>query len=293
MLTRGLNFGVDFTGGRTYTVRFDQTTDLDVVRETLAASFIDENGNELEPEVKTFGASNQIKITTKYLVNDDAENADEKVEAALNQGLDKLNDPYTVVESRKVDPSISDDFQTTSTTAVLFSLLIMFAYIGFRFRKWQYGAGAIISLFHDVIITLGIYSVFYGRFPFSLEIDQAFIAAILTVVGYSINDTVIVYDRIREYVADHRKERLDNVVSKAINDTLSRTINTSLTTFVVLLIIFIFGGESIRGFIFALMIGVGVGTYSSIFVAAPLMVDLTPYSNKTLAETEELKRLKK
>ncbi len=293
IVTRGLNFGVDFTGGRTYTVRFDKTTDLDLVRKTLAASFIDENGNKLEPEVKTFGAANQIKITTKYLVNDDATNADEKVEDALNSGLDKLNDPYTIEESRKVDPSISDDFQTTSTTAVLFSLLIMFAYIGFRFRNWQYGAGAIVALFHDVIITLGFYSVLYGRLPFSLEIDQAFIAAILTVVGYSINDTVIVYDRIREYLFDHRKERMDYVVNKAVNDTLSRTINTSLTTFVVLLIIFIFGGESIRGFIFALMIGVGVGTYSSIFVASPIVVDLTSNSDKTFAEKEELKRLEK
>lgn len=287
LFTRGLNFGVDFTGGRTYTVRFDRTTDLDLVRETLAASFTDESGNRLEPEVKTFGASNQIKITTKYLVNDEAEDADERVEAALNSGLKKLDDPYTIQESRKVDPSISDDFQTSSTTAVLFALLIIFAYIGFRFRKWQYGGGAIIALFHDVIITLGIYSLLYGRLPFSLEIDQAFIAAILTVVGYSINDTVIVFDRIREYVATHRKEKMVTVFDKAINDTLSRTINTSLTTFLVLLIIFVFGGESIRGFIFALMIGVFIGTYSSIYVASPLVVDLSKGATDKLLENKE------
>lgn len=283
LLTRGLNFGVDFTGGRTYTVRFDQPADLEEVRDVLAASFVEE-GRKLEPEVKTFGASNQVKITTKFMVDNDAPETDALVEEALNEGLDKLNDPYTVVESRKVDPSISDDFQTSSMSAVFFALLIIFAYIVFRFRKWQYGVGAIAGMFHDVIIVLGIYSLLHGLLPFSLEIDQAFIAAILTVVGYSINDTVIVFDRIREYIAEHRKEKMSHVINKALNDTLSRTVNTSLTTFLVMLIIFIFGGESIRGFIFALMLGVFVGTYSSLYIASPLVVDL---SDKTGASLEE------
>ncbi|NEN22863.1 protein translocase subunit SecDF [Cryomorpha ignava] len=283
LLTRGLNFGVDFTGGRTYTVRFDKPADLEEVRNVLAASFVEE-GRKLEPEVKTFGASNQVKITTKFLVDNDATDADSRVEQALNEGLDQLNDPYTVIESRKVDPSISDDFQSSSLSAVFFALLIIFAYIVFRFRKWQYGVGAIAGMFHDVIIVLGFYSLLHGFLPFSLEIDQAFIAAILTVVGYSINDTVIVFDRIREYIAEHRKEKMAHVINKALNDTLSRTVNTSLTTFVVLLIIFIFGGESIRGFIFALMLGVFVGTYSSLYVASPLVVDL---SDKTGASLEE------
>lgn len=283
---RQLNFGVDFTGGRTYTVRFDQPVNLDEARQSLAAGFVDENGNRMQPEVKTFGASNQVKITTKFLVDDDAQDADSRVEAALNSGLDQLNQPYSILESRKVDPSISDDFQTTSTTAVLFSLLIIFAYIVFRFRKWQYGVGAIVAMFHDVLLVLGIYSLLYGRLPFSLEIDQAFIAAILTVVGYSINDTVIVFDRIREYLKDHRKEPMAYVVNKALNSTLSRTINTSLTTFIVLLIIFVFGGESIRGFVFALMLGVIVGTYSSLFIAAPALVDLTSRTGSSLDETE-------
>src|SRR5690606_36593084 len=221
--------------------------DLEEVRDVLAASFVEE-GRQLEPEVKTFGASNQVKITTKYLVDVDAPDTDGRVEEALGNGLDQLNDPYTVVESRKVDPSISDDFQTSSLSAVFFALLIIFAYIVFRFRKWHYGVGAIAGMAHDVIIVLGIYSLLHGFLPFSLEIDQAFIAAILTVVGYSINDTVIVFDRIREYIADHRKEKMTQVVNRALNGTLSRTINTSVTTFIVLLIIFIFGGESIRGF---------------------------------------------
>ncbi len=287
MMTKGLNFGVDFTGGRSYTVKFDQAASIDEVRSTLAAVFIDESGNEMTPEVKTFGSSNQVKITTKYLVDDDSQDADSRVEAALTSGLDQLNDTYSIEESRKVDPSISDDFQTSSTSAVVFSLIIIFAYIVFRFRRWQYGVGAIVAMFHDVLVVLGMYSIFYGILPFSLEIDQAFIAAILTVVGYSINDTVIVFDRIREYLRDHRKEGMSSVVNKALNSTLSRTINTSMTTFVVLLIIFVFGGESIRGFVFALMLGVLVGTYSSLYIASPIVVDLTDKTGTSLEEKTE------
>ncbi len=282
--TRGLNFGVDFTGGRTYTVLFDNTTSVDEVRSTLADAFVTDNGATMPPEVKTLGSANQVKITTKFLVESDDPDTDGRVEDALKAGLDQMNDPYTIVESRKVDPSISDDFQMSSTSAVIFSLLIIFAYIVFRFKKWQYGAGAIVAMFHDVVVVLGVYSLLYGFMPFSLEIDQAFIAAILTVVGYSINDTVIVFDRIREYLADHRKERIASVINKALNSTLSRTINTSMTTFVVLLIIFIFGGDSIRGFIFALMLGVLVGTYSSLFIAAPMVSDLTDRTGSSLEE---------
>jgi SecD/SecF fusion protein len=287
MFTRGLNLGVDFTGGRTYTVRFDQTEDLDEVRNGLAASFINDEGNRMQPEVKTYGAANQVKITTKFLVDDDSRDADQRVEAALNEGLASLGTGYSIEESRKVDPSISDDFQTSSTSAVIFSLIIIFAYIVFRFKKWQYGVGAITAMFHDVFIVLGIFSLGHGWLPFSLEIDQAFIAAILTVVGYSINDTVIVFDRIREYMADHRKEGMSTVVNKALNGTLSRTLNTSMTTFVVLLIIFVFGGESIRGFIFALMLGVLVGTYSSLYIASPIVVDLTDKTGTSLEEKKE------
>jgi SecD/SecF fusion protein len=289
MATRGLNLGVDFTGGRTYTVRFDQTEDLDEIRNTLASAFVNEEGNQMQPEVKTYGAANQVKITTKFLVDDDSRDADQRVEAALNEGLTKLGTGFNIEESRKVDPSISDDFQTSSTSAVIFSLLIIFAYIVFRFKKWQYGVGAITAMFHDVFVVLGIFSLGHGWLPFSLEIDQAFIAAILTVVGYSINDTVIVFDRIREYLKDHRKEGMASVINKALNGTLSRTLNTSMTTFVVLLIIFIFGGESIRGFIFALMLGVLVGTYSSLYIASPIVVDLIDKTGTSLEEKEEEK----
>lgn len=289
MFTRGLNLGVDFTGGRTYTVRFDESESLDEIRTTLGNAFLDEAGNPLQPEVKTYGAANQVKITTKFLVDDDSRDADQQVEEALNAGLTELGTGYSIEESRKVDPSISDDFQTSSTSAVIFSLIIIFAYIVFRFRKWQYGVGAIAAMFHDVIVVLGIFSLGHGWLPFSLEIDQAFIAAILTVVGYSINDTVIVFDRIREYLKDHRKEPMAGVINKALNSTLSRTLNTSMTTFVVLLIIFVFGGESIRGFIFALMLGVLVGTYSSLYIASPIVVDLTDKTGTSLEEKEEEK----
>lgn len=283
LMTRGLNFGVDFTGGRTYTVRFDQQADLDEIRNVLATTFV-EDGRQLEPEVKTFGAANQVKITTKFMVDAIDPETDAIVEGALNAGLDKLNDPYTVVESRKVDPSISDDFQSSSTMAVAFSLIIIFAYLVFRFRRWQYGLGAIVGLAHDVIIVLGVYSLLYGFLPFSLEIDQAFVAAILTVVGYSINDTVIVFDRIREHIRERRKGTMAVVVNRALNETLTRTINTSLTTFLVMLAIFIFGGESIRGFVFALMLGIIVGTYSTLFVASPIVVDFSEKTGSTLEE---------
>jgi SecD/SecF fusion protein len=284
---RGLNFGVDFTGGRTYTVKFEKPAELEEVRAILATSFVTDDGTAVPPEVKTFGSSNQVKITTKFLVDVEGQNVDKRVETALITGLDQLNDPYEVVESRKVDPSISDDFKTSSTSAVIFSLLIIFAYIVFRFKKWQYGVGAIAAMAHDVVVVLGVYALLHGFLPFSLEIDQAFIAAILTVVGYSINDTVVVFDRIREYVADHRNEGLKSVINKALNSTLSRTVNTSVTTFVVLLIIFVFGGESIRGFVFALMLGVIVGTYSSLFIAAPIVADLTDRTGTSLGEAQE------
>lgn len=287
LVTRGLNFGVDFTGGRTYTVQFDKAVDLNLVRETLSDVFIDENGNPLEPQVKTFGAANQIKITTTFLVEDNSMGGNERVEDALHKGLDQLNDSYVIMESRKVDSSISDDFQSASITALLLALLIIFAYIGLRFRNWQYGIGALASLAHDAIITIGAFSLFYGVLPFSLEIDQAFIAAILTVIGYSVNDTVIIFDRIREYRVDHQKEKLGIVIDKAINETLSRTVITQVTVALVLIVIFVFGGESIRGFIFAMLVGILFGSYSSVFIAAPLMFDTLPKSSKNLSAGED------
>ena len=264
LATRGLNQGVDFKGGRTYVVRFDQNVVTQEVRSSLATPF------ETAPEVKTFGKGNQVKITTKYLI--DEKGTDELVDSKLNEGLATLDMNYEVMSSQLVGPTIADDIKQSAVWAVLFSLVVIFMYILIRFRKMSYSVGAVAAVFHDVLIVLSVFSLLYGKLPFSLEIDQAFIAAILTVIGYSLNDTVVVFDRIREYFGSKSGSR-EEVVNAALNSTLSRTINTSLTTFFVLLVIFLFGGEVIRGFMFALMIGVAVGTYSSLFIATPIMVD--------------------
>jgi SecD/SecF fusion protein len=275
LLTRGLAYGVDFTGGRTYVVRFDESRDAVDVRKALSNSFVTEDGVNLAPEVKVFGEDNQLKVTTSYLIDSESIDADAKVETKLNEGLKTLGASYQIMSSQKVGPTIADDIKTSAFWAIIFSLIIIFLYILFRFRKWQFGLGAIAAIFHDVLLVLAVFSIFYGILPFSLEIDQAFIAAILTVVGYSINDTVVVFDRIREYLGAYKKREFNAVVNEAVNSTLSRTFNTSMSTFFVLLMIFIFGGEVIRGFSFALLIGVIVGTYSSLCVATPIVVDLT------------------
>jgi len=277
LATKGLNKGVDFTGGRSFLVRFEQPVAVADVAAELKKVLVTDDGLNLTPEVKTYGGSNQVKITTQYRIEDDGPEVDNEVETTLTGGLSQLGGTFEIMSSQKVGPTIADDIQKAAISSILFSLLIIFLYILFRFRKWQFGLGALVAMFHDVLIVLSIFSIFYGILPFSLEIDQAFIAAILTVVGYSINDTVVVFDRIREYLGLYKRKDYKEVVNSALNSTLSRTINTSLSTFVVLLIIFIFGGEVIQGFVFALMVGVVVGTYSSLCVATPIVVDL----NKT------------
>jgi SecD/SecF fusion protein len=268
-MTKGLSYGVDFNGGRSYLVSFDEAVSTSDVRNALSGAF------EAAPEVKTFGSDNQVKITTSFMINSEDPTADHQVESLLIGGLTDVGSNAQILSSQKVGPTIADDIKNSSLLAILFSLVVIFLYILLRFRKWQYGLGAVIAIFHDVIIVLAIFSIFWGILPFSLDIDQAFIAAILTVVGYSINDTVVVFDRIREFLNSYKKREMEEVVNEALNSTLSRTINTSLSTFFVLLMIFIFGGEVIRGFAFALMIGVAVGTYSSLCVATPIVVDLT------------------
>ena len=282
LFTRGLNMGVDFTGGRTYVVRFNQT----VSTQNVAGLLKDQFGQA--PEVKTFGADNQVKITTKYRINEDDVAVDADVETKLYKGLKPiLGDQMTFedfnanhkMSSQKVGATIADDIIYSSLIVILLAFLAMFIYIFIRFKNWSYGMGATVALIHDVTITLGIFSLFWGRLPFSLEIDQAFIAAILTVVGYSVNDTVIVFDRIRENIGLHPKRSKRSVMNMSINDTLSRTFNTSFTTLLVLIIIFLLGGEVIRGFVFALLIGIAVGTYSSVFVASPIVYE-TAYKKK-------------
>lgn len=276
LFTRGLDPGVDFTGGRTYVVRFENTVNTQDVQNNLEKVY----GSK--PDVKVFGDDNQVKITTKYRIGEDDVEVDKDVEAKLFEGLnpilgddvtfEKFNSDYKM-SSQKVGATIADDIMYESMVVIGLALILMFVYIFIRFKNWQYGLGAIVALMHDVLIILGLFSIFYGVLPFSLEIDQAFIAAILTVVGYSINDTVVVFDRIREYVTLYPKRDRFTILNDALNSTLSRTFNTSISTFVVLLIIFVLGGEVIRGFVFALLIGVVVGTYSSLFIATPIVFD--------------------
>ena len=273
LVTKGLNYGVDFVGGRTYVVRFDDTVNNEELRSALTDVFVDADGLNYTPQVKTFGDDNQVKVTTSFMIENSEPTTDLIVESKLSEGLSTTGLEYEIMSSQKVGPTIADDIKDAAVWSVFFSLLVIFLYILVRFRKWQFSLGAVVAVFHDVLIVLSIFSIFYGILPFSLEIDQAFIAAILTIIGYSLNDTVVVFDRVREFMNDNKKKGVHELINGALNSTLSRTINTSLTTFCVLLIIFIFGGEVIRGFMFALMVGVVVGTYSSLFVASPIMLD--------------------
>ena len=287
LFTKGLNQGVDFVGGRSYTVRFEQAVNPSDAQAQLVSLL----GSA---EAKTFGEDNQLKITTNFKVDVEGTEVDNEIQEALYNGLSAFlpqNLSYDdfvngaedkqvgIMSSIKVGPTIADDIKKNSFLAVFGSLIVVFLYILLRFRKWQYSLGAVAAVFHDVLIVLGVFSITYTFMPFSMEINQAFIAAVLTVIGYSLNDTVVVFDRIREFTRLHTSWESNKIVNSALNSTLSRTINTSLTTLVVLLAIFIFGGEAIRGFMFALIVGVLVGTYSSLFIATPVMFD-TSKKNK-------------
>jgi SecD/SecF fusion protein len=287
----GFDEGVEFAGGRSFTVKFDKTVNIEVVRDELKAVFGE------APIIKTVDTKNQINITTSYKIKDQGNNIDQEVEALLFKGLNKQLPAGTTFkefdekykqQQQKVLPSISDDLKAGATKATIFALIAICLYIFIRFRDWRYSLGTIFSLLHDVLVTLIVFSFLRKVVPFPLEIDQHFIAAILTVIGFSMNDTVIVYDRIRE--DSHLMKGVDNatIINKAINQTLSRTIMTSLTVFLTILILFIFGGEVTRGFAFAMLIGVVTGTYSSIFVAAPVLVDFA--KNKALGKEPKAKK---
>jgi len=283
---KGLNFGIDFTGGRTYVIRFDNDVNTEDIRKSMAVEF-----DGAAPEIKTFGPNSQIKLTTKYMIDNDSAYVDSLIQRILYNDLSSYYSneiAYTefstdtegkgkllgILSSQKIGPTIAYDIRTRAIYAVVFALIMIFIYIAIRFKKWQYGVAGVAALFHDSIITIGMFSLFYGILPFSMEVDQAFIAAILTIIGYSINDSVIIFDRIRENIHLFPKHSLKRNINEGLNSTLARTINTSGTTLVVLLIIFLFGGEVIRGFVFALLIGVLVGTYSSLFTASPIAYDL-------------------
>ena len=289
----GLDEGVDFVGGRTFQVKFEKPVEPTKVSEELSQVF----GTPVE--AKIFGDSDQLKITTKYKIKEEGTAVDAEVNKKLYDGLSKYfnnisydkfvnlyqGKVYGVLQGSKVSATISADIKTNSFWAVLGAMLVVGLYLVISFRKWQYSLGAIAAILHDVIFVLGLYSLLYKVMPFHMEMDQHFIAAILTVIGYSMNDTVIVFDRIREFLAGNVKGTFKDVVNASINTTLSRTLNTSLTMILVLLIMFIFGGESIRGFIFAMLIGIIVGTYSSLFIATPVLVD--SMNKKEIEEIEK------
>lgn len=307
LCTRGLDFGVDFTGGRTYVVRFDKPVNTIEIQNAIESKIGE------TPEVKTYGGNEQVKITSKYLyaASSVASEADFAEAAQYTENEPSIDDIVEVkfylalkdnflpegtsfmtfkndyrMSSEKVGATIAEDIKSSAALAVFFSLIVIFLYIAFRFKKWQFGIGSLIALVHDTLFVFTAYSLLYSVMPFSMSIDQSFIAAILTVVGYSINDTVVIFDRIREYMATQSKRGLKELFNAAVNSTLARTINTSVTTLMVLIVIFIFGGEVIRGFIFAMMIGIAVGTYSSLFIASPLTFDMLSRSakKKELAE---------
>jgi len=296
IFVRGLDPGLDFTGGRSYIVRFDQNVSTNDIRESLRKVFGE------SPEVKTFGPNNQVKITTKFMISERSQSADSIVDVKLFEGVKsfynkpityeqyKSSDPGKIIgklSSQRVDPTISYALIWKALMAVFFSLIIIFIYIAFRFKNWQFGLGGVVALFHDSLIIITVFTLFHGILPFGMEIDQHFIAALLTVIGYSIMDTVIIFDRIREYRTLYPKRELAGTINAAINSTLGRTINTSGVTLVVLITIFIFGGEVLRGFTFALIIGVVSGTYSSVFNATPIAYDILMWQ-KHRREKKEL-----
>ena len=295
LFVQGLNLGVEFTGGRTFVVRFDKEVSAEQVREQLSAAFANaEDAANASFEVKQYGEKNQMRIVTQYKHDDTSEATTEEVEGLIYNALKPLysyeitldgfkntqEDVNGIVSADKIGPAIAKDMATGASWAILFSLLAIGLYITIRFKKWQWATGATAALVHDAFIVIAMFSVCYAFMPFNLEIDQAFIAAILTIIGYSINDTVVIFDRIREYNVLYPKRNIRENINNALCSTLARTLNTSGTTLVTLLAIFVFGGATIRGFVFALLVGVIVGTYSSLFIATPLAYDMLPANDK-------------
>ena len=283
IFTKGFTYGVDFTGGRTYVVRFDQPVSAEDVRAAAIAEF------DGAVEVKQFGGESQMKVTTQYLVENESTEADAEVESKLYNAIkgffaeeisfaeftSTLDNPNGIISSDKVGPTIANDITRSAIIAVIIALIVIFGYIAVRFKGWTWGLGGVVGLAHTALIVIGFFSIFSGILPFSLDIDQTFIAAILTIIGYAINDTVVIFDRIREYKELHPKADFKKNVNAALNSTLSRTMNTSLTTLITMVAIAIFGGEVIRGLAVALIVGIVVGTYASIFIATPIMFDVT------------------
>ncbi len=275
LVTRGLNPSVEFTGGRTISVKLEKEADIELIKSNLEKVFVEKNGRVASVEAKTKSNNYNVEILTNYKLSDDGASAEvtEKLRQGLEMGKATMGN-FVISESRTISNSVSQEMLKSSTVAIGLALIAIFAYILLRFGQWQYSIGAIVGLAHDVMFTISIFALLHGIMPFNMDVNQAFIAAILTVIGYSMNDTVIVFDRIREDLNSNKgTEDHGAVINHALNTTLSRTVNTSMILFVVLLIMFIFGGPAIKGFLFALLIGVLIGTYSSLCVATPILID--------------------
>ena len=290
----GFNTGVDFTGGRTYVVRFDQNVSAEEVRASVESALVSDDASKSSVEVKQYGGENQMRIITQYKYDDTSEETTAEVDALIYEAVKGFytypislegftstqDDQNGIISSEKIGPAIAKDMLFGAFYAVLFSLIAIGLYITIRFKRWEWATGATLALVHNALLVIGAFSLFYHIMPFNLEVNQAFIAAILTIIGYSINDTVVIFDRIREFIALYPKRVISDNINNAICSTLSRTLNTSGTTIVTLLAMFILGGENLRGFIFALLLGVIIGTYSSVFVATPIAYDILRRTDK-------------
>ena len=309
IFTKGFTYGVDFTGGRTYVVRFDQPVTAEDVRAKVldvfnAAAAADESVSNSSAEVKQFGGESQMKVTTSYKFDNDASEVDAEIEGMLYEALkdffkepvsqqqftSTLENPNGIISSDKVGATIANDIKRSAVISVLLALLVIFAYIAIRFRKWTWGLGGVVSLAHTALIVIGFFSIFSGILPFNLDVDQTFIAAILTIIGYAINDNVVIFDRIRENLGLHPNDDFKDTVNRSLNATLTRTVNTSVSTLLPMLAIAIFGGESIRGLAVALILGILIGTYASIMIGTPVMYDVTKRVNAKAAAKKAIKK---
>jgi SecD/SecF fusion protein len=288
--TRGFDMGVDFSGGTSVRVAFEQDVNVDQLRSAIGSTLVDESGNASSNTVQSIGAgSREFKVTTNYMMNSEAENVEALVSEKMKSGFDQLGSKYTVGSSYKVDPTMSDDFRKQAIWASILSLLLVGGYIMIRFRKWDFALGASVALFHDALIVIAAFTLLKGILPFTLEVNQNFIGAILTVIGFSINDTVVIFDRIREYLKVRKSGQIETTINDALNSTMGRSINTSMTVLLTLVVMFIFGSDDIRGFCFAMIIGVISGVYSTLFIASPIVVDMRKMTGDKEESDEKVK----
>jgi SecD/SecF fusion protein len=288
--TRGFDMGVDFSGGTSVRVAFEQDVNVDQLRSAIGSTLVDESGNASSNTVQSIGAgSREFKVTTNYMMNSEAENVEALVSEKMKSGFDQLGSKYTVGSSYKVDPTMSDDFRKQAIWASILSLLLVGGYIMIRFRKWDFALGASVALFHDALIVVAAFTLLKGILPFTLEVNQNFIGAILTVIGFSINDTVVIFDRIREYLKVRKSGQIETTINDALNSTMGRSINTSMTVLLTLVVMFIFGSDDIRGFCFAMIIGVISGVYSTLFIASPIVVDMRKMTGDKEESDEKVK----